>query len=111
MAKTSDTAGPLMLMRRGREQLSLVLPTEAQEKIRRLLRLSPREFDIALCIMDGRTHGDTARLLGCSPHTVNSHLRRVFAKLHVDSKAAVVACLFAAFVELSEFGEWHHDVT
>lgn len=78
---------------------SSVLEPVAQEELRRLLRLSPREFRIALCLMDGLPRKAIARRLGCSPHTVDSHMRRIFRKLGVRNRAGVVGRLFVAYAE------------
>jgi regulatory LuxR family protein len=40
---------------------------------------------------EGLTNGGVARRLYISPHTVNTHLRHVFAKLGVPNRAALAA--------------------
>jgi DNA-binding CsgD family transcriptional regulator len=40
---------------------------------------------------EGLTNGAVARRLYISPHTVNTHLRHVFAKLGVPNRVALVA--------------------
>jgi DNA-binding CsgD family transcriptional regulator len=42
--------------------------------------LTPAEARVALAASSGNTVGDTAQLLGLSPNTIKTHLRRVFAK-------------------------------
>jgi DNA-binding CsgD family transcriptional regulator len=78
---------------------SSILSADIREELRRALDLSPREFRIVLCLMDGFTRQATAGHLGCSPHTVDSHLRRIFWKLGVSNRASVLARLFVAFAE------------
>lgn len=83
----------------GHSPPSSILSADIREDIRTALGLSPREFRIALCLMDGLTLKATAGRIGCSPHTVDSHLRRIFGKLGVSNRASVVARLFVAFAE------------
>jgi DNA-binding CsgD family transcriptional regulator len=55
--------------------------------------LSPREREIARMVADGLTNKTIAYMLEISPWTVSTHLRRIFAKLSVTSRAAMVAQL------------------
>ena len=57
--------------------------------------LSPRERQIALMVAHGRTNQAIATSLGISVWTVSTHLRRIFAKLAVSSRAEMVARLLA----------------
>lgn len=51
--------------------------------------LSRAELDVAILAAVGMTNKDIARRLRKSPHTVDGHLRRVFAKLDVASRVGV----------------------
>ena len=42
-------------------------------------------------VAEGLTNGAVARRLYISPHTVNIHLRHVFAKLDVPNRVALAA--------------------
>jgi DNA-binding CsgD family transcriptional regulator len=53
--------------------------------------LSPREQEIARMVAKGYTNKTIAAVLEISTWTVSTHLRRVFAKLGVSSRAAMVA--------------------
>jgi DNA-binding NarL/FixJ family response regulator len=53
--------------------------------------LSPREWEIVLMVADGWPNKTIAHKLGISSWTVSTHLRRIFAKLGVRSRAAMVA--------------------
>jgi DNA-binding CsgD family transcriptional regulator len=57
-------------------------------------RLSPREREIVLLVAQGYPTKAIARHLGISIWTVATHLRRIFARLGVQSRAAMVARLF-----------------
>jgi DNA-binding NarL/FixJ family response regulator len=49
--------------------------------------LSPRESQVLVQIARGRTHGQTARLLGISQHTVDTYVKRIRSKLALGNKA------------------------
>jgi DNA-binding CsgD family transcriptional regulator len=55
--------------------------------------LSPRELEIARMVAKGYPNKTIASVLEISSWTVASHLRRVFSKLGVSSRAAMVARL------------------
>jgi DNA-binding CsgD family transcriptional regulator len=55
--------------------------------------ISPRELEIARMVAKGYPNKTIASVLDISSWTVASHLRRVFAKLGVGSRAAMVARL------------------
>lgn len=57
------------------------------------VQLSPREEQIALMVAHGRTNQAIAGALEISVWTVSTHLRRIFAKLAVSSRAEMVAHL------------------
>ena len=61
----------------------------------RLISLSPREQQIARMVANGRTNQAIATSLEISVWTVSTHLRRIFAKLAVSSRAEMVAHLLA----------------
>ena len=56
--------------------------------------LSPREEQVARMVADGRTNRAIATALDISLWTVSTHLRRIFAKTGVVSRAEMVAHLF-----------------
>jgi DNA-binding CsgD family transcriptional regulator len=53
--------------------------------------LSPREKEIVRLVMKGLSTRGIAQLLEISPWTVSTHLRRIFLKLGVSSRAEMVA--------------------
>lgn len=79
----------LDLQSHGLRCLLLRSPPEPCEKS----LLSPREQEIARMVAEGRPNKSIAAVLEISTWTVGSHLRRIFAKLGVTSRAAMVARL------------------
>jgi DNA-binding CsgD family transcriptional regulator len=68
--------------------------------------LSPREQEIARMVAEGYPNKTIAAVLDISSWTVCTHMRRIFAKLNVRSRAAMVARL----VEERVIGEqFRHD--
>ena len=57
------------------------------------VRLSPREQEIVRMVAQGHSNKIIADVLTISSWTVCTHLRRIFAKLGVGSRAAMVARL------------------
>ena len=55
------------------------------------LPLSPRECEICRLVASGLTNKEIGAVLEISEWTVSTHLRRVFGKLEVHSKVAMVA--------------------
>lgn len=67
------------------------------------IRLSPREQEIVRMVAKGHPNKVIADVLNISSWTVCTHLRRIFAKLGVGSRAAMVAQL----LELGVLGTEH----
>jgi DNA-binding CsgD family transcriptional regulator len=55
------------------------------------IQLSPREQEIVRMVAEGHPNKVIAGVLNISCWTVGTHLRRIFAKLRVNSRAAMVA--------------------
>jgi DNA-binding CsgD family transcriptional regulator len=53
--------------------------------------LSKREREILQKVADGATTRQVATDLGISPHTVKTHLERIFEKLGANDRAQAVA--------------------
>jgi DNA-binding CsgD family transcriptional regulator len=69
--------------------------------------LSPRETEIARMVAKGYPNKTIASVLDISSWTVASHLRRVFSKLGVSSRAAMVARLLEDGL-MADLGEVAH---
>lgn len=81
-----------------RRTVELVLGQEA-----RTVRLSPRERDVLHWIARGKSNADIATILGISAGTVDTFVRRLFAKLDVsDRVAAIVEGLRGGLVRLKD---------
>jgi DNA-binding CsgD family transcriptional regulator len=70
------------------------LSRSAHAPSRPLIGLTPREREVARMVAGGYANKTIARVLDISAWTVGTHLRRIFLKLDVSSRAAMVARLF-----------------
>jgi len=51
------------------------------------------------------TQDDVGRHLGMSPHTVHTHLERLYKKLGVASRSHLIVRVFAEYVRLEAAGK------
>ncbi len=72
-----------------------VFATHEWEHLSAALNLSPREVQVLRGIFDDRTEAGIAFDLGISPHTVHTHIERLYRKLGVASHCALVVRIFA----------------
>lgn len=56
-----------------------------------MLEMSDREQEILHWVTNGKTNFEIGVILGISPNTVKNHLKRIFSKLEVTSRAQAVA--------------------
>jgi two-component system, NarL family, nitrate/nitrite response regulator NarL len=70
--------------------------TRSRPKATNIVNLSPRELAVAQLIAKGLPNKSIGDILEISPWTVATHLRRIFVKLNVTSRAAMVARLVEA---------------
>ena len=56
--------------------------------------LTPRETEVLGQLVDDTPEADIAEALGVSPHTVRSHVKNLYAKLEVHSRAQAVRAAF-----------------
>lgn len=69
----------------------LVVADAAQQPDRSDTTLSPREREIARMVAEGYPNKTIAAVLDISSWTVSTYIRRIFAKLGVRTRAAMVA--------------------
>ncbi|WP_428389932.1 response regulator transcription factor [Mucisphaera sp.] len=68
--------------------------------LRARLQLSEREVQIAQAVLEDRKELAIAMDLGISPHTVHTHLERLYRKLGVDSRLGLAVRLMRCQNEL-----------
>ena len=76
------------------------------------ISLSPREQEIARLVTEGASNKEIAHILEISPYTVATHLRRVFTKLGVGTRAEMVASVLREDRLISQQEQpivYHHD--
>lgn len=65
-----------------------VLPAGiGDESMHHSTRLTPREIEVLRELARGRTARQAAAILGVSPHTVQTHAKRIYQKLSVVSRS------------------------
>ncbi len=81
---------------------SAFLSSAAWSAIGASLKLSARELQIVTCIVEdlAETQDDVGRRLKMSPHTVHTHLERLYKKLGVASRSHLIVRVFAEYVHL-----------
>lgn len=72
---------------------SVLVPANVTRSAERLELLSARELEVARLISVGRQTKQVAYDLGVSQHTVENHLRRIYAKLAVHNRAALASLI------------------
>ena len=68
--------------------------------------LTPREREITELLVAGADPGEVATCLHLSIHTVRSHVKTIFAKVGVGSRAELTATLNAATAQRLPCGSW-----
>src|SRR5262245_45565685 len=113
--KVATNSQPSSVIGEGEEQHELNLALEV-DGVRCLLprgharmesspvTLSPREQEIARMVAKGYPNKTIAAVLEISSWTVCTHMRRIFAKLSVGSRAAMVARLMEDGLNDGKFG-------
>ncbi|MBK1723787.1 helix-turn-helix transcriptional regulator [Thiocystis violacea] len=68
-------------------------------------RLSRREVQVALCVMRGLSNADIATELRIDEKTVKDHLRRIYGKIEVRSRTAMISKVLGLEAELTPMTE------
>lgn len=85
---------------RARRRNGFPLSTDKWRTIARTLRLSNRELEIVQGVFNGGTEVSIAQDLKLSAHTVHSHVDRLYKKLQIQSRSALVLRVFAEYLTL-----------
>ena len=72
-----------------------LIPPDAWLRLQASLRLSEREVQIVQQALEDQKEESIAYHLGISPHTVNTYFQRLYAKLHVASRAQLIVRVLA----------------
>lgn len=64
------------------------------------LKLSQRELEIVQAVFDDHKESLIASNLGISSHTVHTHLERLYRKLEISSRVALVSRVFIEYLRL-----------
>jgi DNA-binding CsgD family transcriptional regulator len=83
--------GDLMVAGRRYRLIPVDSDEAAAEPVSAAELLTPRELQIVLLVAEGNVNKQIADVLRISEWTVSTHLRRIFAKLGVDTRAAMVS--------------------
>ena len=75
-----------------------ILTYDAWKTIAKSLRISDRELEIVQRIFDDRKELAIADELKISMHTVHTHLERLYRKLGVSSRTALVLYILAEYL-------------
>ncbi len=76
-------------------------PEHAWDEVGRMLRLSGRELQIVRGMFNDKIQYAIAAELGISPHTVHTHVERVYHKLWAANRAQLLVRVMTAFVALA----------
>ena len=95
MARYTSLAQVLRAQQPGHE----ILDDEVWEGLGRTLRLAPREIQVIQGVFDDQKELAIAGDLGISQHTGHTYLERVYRKLAVGSRVALVVRVMAEAME------------
>ena len=82
------------------QNLSDALTIDEWQAIAQRLNLPPRQLQITRFVFDGLEESEIALRLRISPHTVHAHLNRMYKKLAVSSRCALLVQVF--LIQLQE---------
>lgn len=78
--------------------VTLRLPAGQWDSIGTALRLSPRELEVVRSVFECGADPLIAVRLGISPHTVHTHLDRIYRKLGLGSRCDLVLRVFETYI-------------
>ncbi len=71
----------------------------------RFASLTPREYEVLQWVVQGKSNGDIAVILGLALRTVKKHLERVFAKLGIHSRFEAMALCYELAYRQEDAGQ------
>lgn len=84
------------------DESTIAVPAESISEVN---GLSPAQQRVFVALLDGNSEKDVAEKLNLSPHTVHNHVREIYARFEVHSRAELMAkCLLAQDSEDSSEG-------
>lgn len=77
------------------------VPDQVWEDVGRTLKLSGRELQIVRGMFSDKIQYAIAADLGISPHTVHTHIERLYHKLEVTNRSQLLVSIMTVFVTLA----------
>ncbi len=77
---------------------SSLLPGDVWSRLRESLRLSDRELQIVKGIFEDEKQESIAFALGISPHSVNTYIQRIYAKLGIGSRPQLIIRVMSEYL-------------
>jgi DNA-binding CsgD family transcriptional regulator len=92
---TFERVGAAPWEKRARAELRATGETARKREPASVTQLTPQQVQIAGLVAEGATNKEVAAQLFLSPRTVDYHLRRVFTKLEISSRAELIRLQWA----------------
>src|SRR5579872_708745 len=77
---------------------SSLLPCDVWSRLRDSLKLSDRELQIVQGIFEDKKQETIAYGLGISPHSVNTYIQRIYAKLRIGSRPQLIVRVMSEYL-------------
>lgn len=55
-----------------------------------IIKLSPRQVEIVMLLVEGKTYTEISHILSISPETVKDHIREARRKLNVENRTQLI---------------------
>jgi DNA-binding CsgD family transcriptional regulator len=75
-----------------------LLPCDVWSRLRHSLKLSARELQIVQGIFEDQKQESIAFALGISPHSVNTYMQRIYAKLRIGSRPQLIVRVMSEYL-------------
>lgn len=100
--RASNEVGPEEIVLRLRLHQARTTRQQVEPTHHQHHNLSPREQEIVRLVARGHPNKTIAAILEISPWTVSTHIRRIFAKLGVNSRSEMVASALTLGIALNQ---------